>query len=195
MKTLILDNFDSFTYNLYQYCAELEGNPIVFRNNEITIENIKKHKFTHIIISPGPGTPEHEKDFGICEKVIEIFTGRIPILGVCLGHQGIIFHYEGRVIRALKPIHGKQSIVNLKTSHPLFHGLPKKIKVMRYHSLIGEKKNLPKELEIIAETDGLIMGISHKNAPLFGVQFHPESIGTPHGKKILKNFLAINLGS
>ncbi|MBI2463979.1 aminodeoxychorismate/anthranilate synthase component II [Candidatus Peregrinibacteria bacterium] len=190
MKTLIIDNFDSFTYNLYQYCAELGGNPIVCRNNEITIKDIEKNTFTHIIISPGPGTPE--KNFGICKKVIEVFTGRIPILGVCLGHQGIIFHFGGRIIRAPKPVHGKQSTVKLKITHPLFHGLPEKIKVMRYHSLIGEKKSLPKELEIIAETDGLIMGISHKFADVFGVQFHPESIGTLHGKKILKNFFSID---
>lgn len=189
MKTLILDNFDSFTYNLFQYCAELGANPVVFRNNEITLEEIERDKYTHLMISPGPGTPANEKDFGICGKVITHFAGRLPILGVCLGHQGIIHVLGGRVIRAPIPMHGKRSVIRVDTQNPLFRGLPEKIEVMRYHSLIGEAATLPKELDVIGETeDRLIMAVAHKNLAIYGVQFHPESVGTPLGKQILKNF-------
>jgi anthranilate synthase/phosphoribosyltransferase len=193
MKTLILDNFDSFTYNLYQYVAELGGNPEVFRNNEITLDEIKKLGFTHIIISPGPGSPDNIKDFGVCGKVIDEFTGKLPILGVCLGHQGIIHRLGGKVMRAPVPVHGKRSLIGVQNGNPLFKGLPEVIEGMRYHSLLGESKSLPDSLEIIAETvnDKLIMGVAHKEFPLFGVQFHPESIGTPNGKQILKNFLGL----
>ncbi|MFA5829644.1 MAG: anthranilate phosphoribosyltransferase [Candidatus Gracilibacteria bacterium] len=192
MKTLIIDNFDSFTYNLYQLCHELNGNPEVHRNNKISIENIKKEKYTHIILSPGPGEPGNKRDFGICADVINYFSGKIPLLGVCLGHQGIINEFGGKVIRAPLPVHGKQSQIKINSEHALFKNLPEKISVMRYHSLIGEKSSLPKDLQIIAETkDGLIMAISHKKFPVFGVQFHPESIGTPEGKLILENFLKI----
>lgn len=189
MKTLILDNFDSFTYNLFQYCAELGASPEVFRNNEITIPEIEARGYTHIVISPGPGSPETPKDFGICGKVIQHFTGKLPILGVCLGHQGIIHYLGGRVIRAPVPMHGKRSFVHVKGSDVLFAGLPEKIEVMRYHSLIGERESLPAELEVTAETDDrLIMAVSHKTAAVYGVQFHPESVGTPLGKEILQNF-------
>lgn len=203
IKTLIIDNFDSFTYNLYQYVAELGGNPVVVRNNAITTAEIARGsasgKFTHIIISPGPGSPDKKKDFGICGDVIKKFKGVIPILGVCLGHQGIIYHLGGRVIRAPEPVHGKRSEIKIDTSDVLFKGLPKIIEGMRYHSLIGEERTLPGELIITATTkhDGLIMAVSHKNSldgrpvSLFGIQFHPESIGTNFGKKILKNFLNI----
>lgn len=193
MKTLIIDNFDSFTYNLYQYVAELGGNPEVYRNNEITTNEIKKLGFTHIIISPGPGSPDNTKDFGVCGKVIDEFTGKLPILGVCLGHQGIIHRLGGKVMRAPVPVHGKRSLIRIQNGNPLFKGLPEVIEGMRYHSLLGESKSLPDSLEIIAETvnDKLIMGVAHKEFPLFGVQFHPESIGTPNGKQILKNFLNI----
>lgn len=189
MKTLILDNFDSFTYNLYQYIAELGGNPEVYRNNEITLDDIERKGYTHIVISPGPGSPDNKKDFGICGKVIEKFMGYIPILGVCLGHQGIIHELGGRIVRTT-PMHGKRSLIRIKNSHSLFKGLPQTIEVMRYHSLIGDRSTLPKDLEIIGETeDRLPMAVCHKTLPLYGVQFHPESIGTPMGKEILKNFL------
>lgn len=191
LHTLILDNFDSFTYNLYQYIAELGGNPEVFRNNEISIEQISKNGYTHIVISPGPGSPNVPKDFGICADVIKKLAGSVPILGVCLGHQGIIHYLGGRVIRAPYPVHGKQSLIRIDNDSVLFKGLPKQINAMRYHSLIGEKKTLPAELKITAETeDGLIMAVEHKTLPLYGIQFHPESIGTPDGKIILKNFLS-----
>lgn len=195
MKTLILDNFDSFTYNLYQYCAELGGNPVVFRNNELTLKDIERGKYTHIIISPGPGSPEKKKDFGIGGSVIKNFKSKIPILGVCLGHQGIIYALGGRVIRAPIPVHGKRSLVKIDTRNPLFKNLPEEIEAMRYHSLIGDSERIPDELSVIAETknDKLVMGVAHKNFPLFGVQFHPESIGTPTGKQILRNFLEIEI--
>ncbi|MBI2638816.1 anthranilate phosphoribosyltransferase [Candidatus Peregrinibacteria bacterium] len=189
MKTLIIDNFDSFTYNLFQYIAEIGGNPEVYRNNEISIDDVEKRGYTHIVISPGPGSPDNKKDFGICGKIIQHFKGRLPILGVCLGHQGIIHYLGGRVIRAPVPMHGKRSMIRINNSNALFKGLPEKIEVMRYHSLIGESTILPNELEITGETDdGLIMSVSHKTMQLYGVQFHPESVGTPLGKEILKNF-------
>lgn len=193
VKTLILDNYDSFTYNLFQYCAELDGNPEVFKNNELTLRNIEKHKYTHIIISPGPGGPGRKKDFGICGDVIKNFKSKIPILGVCLGHQGIIHALGGRVIRAPIPVHGKRSLVKINTHNSIFKNLPEEIEVMRYHSLIGDGSKIPTELSVIAKTknDGLVMAVAHKSHPLFGVQFHPESIGTPTGKQILRNFLDI----
>lgn len=194
MKTLILDNYDSFTYNLYQYCAELGGNPVVFRNNELSLKDIERDNYTHIIISPGPGSPENKRDFGICGDVIKKFASKIPILGVCLGHQGIIHFLGGRVIRAPIPVHGKRSLVKINNKNLLFKDLPEEIEVMRYHSLIGDGSKIPAELSVIAETkDKLVMAVAHKSYPLFGVQFHPESIGTPTGKQILRNFLDIQM--
>lgn len=194
MKTLILDNYDSFTYNLYQYCAELGGNPVVFRNNELSLKDIERDNYTHIIISPGPGSPKNKKDFGICGDVIKKFASKIPILGVCLGHQGIIHFLGGRVIRAPIPVHGKRSLVKINNKNPLFKNLPEEIEVMRYHSLIGDGSKIPAELSVIAETkDKLVMAVAHKSYPLFGVQFHPESIGTHEGKQILRNFLDIQM--
>ncbi len=191
MKLLIIDNFDSFTYNMYQYCAELGVIAHVVKNNELTLEQIRDGNYSHIIISPGPGSPDNEKDFGVCEQVILTFTNT-PILGVCLGHQGIVHALGGNVIRAPKPMHGKTSNVTLNTTSKIFDGMPPTIEVMRYHSLLVDKETLPKELKIISETkeDGLIMGIEHTLRPLWGVQFHPESIGTLEGITILKNFLA-----
>ena len=217
-KTLILDNYDSFTYNLYQYLGELGGNPIVFRNDEISFADIKRMKPSHVVISPGPGRPDRKRDIGVCLEVIRKFAG--PILGVCMGQQGIIYALGGKVVQAPEIMHGKVSQVKLDQASPLFNGLPAEITVMRYHSLIGERRGLPQELKVIAETedaasvsgqvakevrvektgavkDGaagakpLIMGVQHVSRPLFGVQFHPESIGTPEGKKILKNFLTL----
>jgi anthranilate synthase component II len=191
-KILIIDNYDSFTYNLYQYLAELGGNPVVHRNDEITLDEIKEMKPTHIVISPGPGTPEKERDFGICTAVIQDpDLAKTPILGVCLGHQGIIHLHGGKIVRAPEIVHGKQSEMHIRNHNGLFRGLPEKFEAMRYHSLIGDRSTIPEELEITAETtkDGLVMAITHRTRPLYGIQFHPESIGTPHGKQILKNFL------
>lgn len=204
MKTLIIDNYDSFTYNLYQYTAELGGNPVVKKNDEISLKQIEKLKPTHIIISPGPGTPEHKKDFGICAEVIKYFANRTPILGVCLGHQGIIHVFGGKIIKAPNPMHGKTSKIKILSDaqikklgckyESIFKSLPQKIEVMRYHSLVGDAKTFPQDFVVTAQTsDGLIMALQSRELPMFGIQFHPESFCTPHGKKIIKNFLAIRI--
>jgi anthranilate synthase component 2 len=192
MKTLIIDNYDSFTYNLYQYIGELGGNPVVFRNDEINLTQIKKLKPTRIILSPGPGTPEKKSDFGVCKDIVlEFKTLLIPTLGVCLGHQGIIYYLGGKIIQAPKIMHGKSSLI-YHNQKGVFKGLKSPLQGMRYHSLIGERNSLPDILEITAETkDKMIMAVQHKTLPLFGIQFHPESVGTSEGKKILGNFLKI----
>lgn len=189
MRILLIDNFDSFTYNLYQQVASLGHEIIVKRNNEITLNEIKTELFDAVIISPGPGNPLNEKDFGVCKRVI-LELKKTPILGVCLGHQGIIGHLGGKIIHAPKPMHGKTSLVT-HTNHPLFERVSNPFEVMRYHSLVGDRKTLPDALEIIAESldDKQIMAIAHKTRPLYGVQFHPESIGTKEGVKVVENFL------
>lgn len=198
IKTLLVDNYDSFTYNLYQYLKELGGNPRVFKNDKITVSQIKKMKPTHIVISPGPGTPGRKKDFGACGKIIKKFGGQIPILGICLGHQGIVKKFGGKIVKAPYPVHGKTSSVRILfrekcLSPDLFKKIPKKINAMRYHSLIAEKQSIPKNFAITCETvkDKLVMGIQHKKYPIYGIQFHPESFETPYGKHILKNFLEV----
>ena len=190
MKTLIIDNYDSFTYNLYQYVGELKGNPVVYRNDKISIKEIKKNVSpTHIIISPGPGRPENKKDFGICKNVILEIGKRIPMLGVCLGHQGIVYCFGGKIVRAPQIVHGKTSLIK-HNSKGLFKGIKNPLKAMRYHSLVAKKDALPKCLKLIAETnDGLIMAVRHREYPIYGIQFHPESFATLDGKHILKNFL------
>lgn len=190
MKTLIIDNYDSFTYNLYQFIGELGGNPMVVRNDQLTLEEVRKGHFTHIVISPGPGDPSNPAYFGICRDVILTFGKNTPLLGVCLGHQGIVYAYGGKIIRAPFIKHGKTSVIK-HNGKGIFKNVKNPLKGMRYHSLIGEKTGLPDVLEISAESlDGrLIMAVAHKKYPVFGVQFHPESIGTEEGKGILKNFL------
>ncbi len=192
MKTLIIDNYDSFTYNLYQYIGELKGNPVVFRNNEITLAAIKRGLFSHIVISPGPGSPETPAYFGICRNVILTLGKTTPLLGVCLGHQGIISAFGGKITKAGVIKHGKQSLIK-HNQKGIFKNVKNPILGMRYHSLVGKKTEIPKCLEITAYSldDGEVMGVSHKKYPIFGVQFHPESIGTKQGKKILGNFLKI----
>ncbi|MDO8428923.1 MAG: aminodeoxychorismate/anthranilate synthase component II [Candidatus Diapherotrites archaeon] len=189
MKILLIDNFDSFVYNLYQYLSELGNQVIVVRNNEITLSEIQKQHFARIVISPGPGTPTNQTDFGICMKVIKQLGKTIPVLGICLGHQGIISAFGGNIIRAQKPLHGKISQIK-HTESDLFKGIKNPLNVMRYHSLIGEKESLPNCLKITAFSldDSAIMGIQHSVYPIYGVQFHPESILTQDGKKILANF-------
>ena len=183
---LLVDNYDSFTYNLYQYLAELGADTIVRRNDEITLDEIKRMQPQHIVISPGPCTPN---EAGISCSVIATFGARIPILGVCLGHQAVGQVYGGRVIRAPEPMHGKTSLMHHQ-GQGVFHNLPQPFEANRYHSLIVERSTLPQELEITAETnDGLIMGLRHRTHPVEGVQFHPESIMTPVGKDLLRNFL------
>ena len=187
MKVLLIDNYDSFVYNLYQYLGELGADVIVKRNDQISIEEIEQMKPDKIVLSPGPGNPINEKDFGICKQVLEKI--RVPILGVCLGHQGIIAHFGGKIERAKRIMHGKTSII-FHTGKGIFKGVQNNIEVMRYHSLVGT--NIPNCLEITAEGDGEIMGVQHKTLPIYGVQFHPESIKTEKGKEILKNFLNLN---
>jgi anthranilate synthase component II len=184
---LIIDNYDSFTYNLYQYLGELNPDIEVYRNDKITIDEIKEKKPTHIIISPGPGFPA---DAGISEKLVKELGRYIPVLGVCLGHQGIGEAYGGKVVHAEKLMHGKTSEVKVSSRCRIFEGLPERLTVGRYHSLIVEKESLPQELEITAMTDeGEIMGLQHREFPVYGIQFHPESILTARGKTILRNFL------
>ena len=183
---LLLDNYDSFTYNLYQYLSELGANVQVHRNDQITLDEIEALQPNHIVVSPGPCTPN---EAGLSCQVIETFGPRIPLLGVCLGHQSIGQVYGGRVIRAPEPMHGKTSPMH-HSEQGVFRSLPHPFEANRYHSLIVERATLPDVLEITAETDdGLIMGLKHRTYPVEGVQFHPESIMTPVGKDLLRNFL------
>ena len=190
MKFLIIDNYDSFVYNLAQILGELGVESDVIRNDKITIEQIKEKNYGAIIISPGPGTPEERKYFGICNDVITKLGAKKPILGVCLGHQGIIQCFGGKVVNAEKVRHGKTSpIKHFKDS--IFDGVKNPFRATRYHSLVGDKTIIPDTLKItaIAEDDGEVMAVSHKKFLIEGVQFHPESIMTPEGKKILSNFI------
>ncbi len=185
---LIIDNYDSFTYNLYQYIGEIDPNVKVFRNDAITIEEMMKMNIKYMVISPGPGFP---KDSGISKEVIKRFGKYIPILGVCLGHQGIGEVFGGKIVHGKQMIHGKTSIIK-HNEKDLFKGIQNPLKVTRYHSLVVERKSIPDELMITAESlDGEIMGLRHKEYPIFGVQFHPEAIATQDGKKILSNFLTL----
>ncbi len=186
---LLIDNYDSFSYNLYQQAASIEPDMRVVRNDALTIGEIEGLNPSHIILSPGPGYP---KDAGICEKVVKKLGGKIPILGVCLGHQAICEAFGGRIEHAQQLMHGKQSMVEIDTDEPLFAGLPKKIMVARYHSLVAAPDTLPACLKVISRDErGEIMAVRHKMQPIYGVQFHPESILTPQGKRIMENFLQI----
>ncbi len=186
---LVIDNYDSFTYNLVQYFGELKSQPVVFRNDEITLAKIKSFKPKQIVISPGPCTP-HEA--GISNEVIQTFSGKIPLLGVCLGHQCIGHVFGGKIIRAHQIMHGKTSDI-YHHGKDLFQGLPKPFKATRYHSLLIENKSVPSMLEVTAKTkQNEIMGVRHRSHPTWGVQFHPESILTSCGKDLLKNFLRLS---
>ena len=190
MKFLILDNYDSFVYNVAQRLGELKVSSDVVRNDKITIGEIKKRNYDAIIISPGPGTPEDRKYFGICKDVIQELGPTLPILGICLGHQGIIDCFGGKVVNAGKVRHGKTSQIK-HYDDSLFKGVKNPFRATRYHSLVGDKTIIPDSLKItaVAEDDGEIMGVSHKEYLIDGVQFHPESIMTDEGKKILENFI------
>lgn len=183
---LMIDNYDSFTYNLVQYLGELGEKLVVRRNDEITLQDIRRLKPKRIVISPGPGSP---KDAGISKSVIRTFGSRVPILGVCLGHQCMGEVYGGKVVLADRIMHGKTSPIFYE-SHPLFKEMDNPFVATRYHSLIVERKSLPKVLKITAWTDeGEIMGLMHEKYPVVGVQFHPESILTSLGKRLIQNFL------
>lgn len=185
---LILDNYDSFTYNLYQMVGAINPDIMVKRNDEISLKEIEKLQPQAIIISPGPGSPKNSRDFGICLQVIRELKDRIPILGVCLGHQGIFTAFGGDIILT-EPVHGKQSPI-FHTQQGIFKGLENPLPATRYHSLLCDDKTVPSCMEVIARTkEGKIMAIKHKNCPVYGLQFHPESVGTQQGKEILKNFL------
>jgi len=187
---LVIDNYDSFTYNLVQYLGELGQEPAAFRNDAITPEQIESMAPSHIIISPGPCTP---LEAGISNDVIRYFRGRIPILGVCLGHQCIGYVYGGRIKRAALPMHGKESLV-YHDGQTIFRGLPSPFKAGRYHSLVIDTASVPSTLEVSAKTgDGVIMGVRDRRNAVEGVQFHPESIMTPEGHNILSNFLKMSV--
>ena len=193
MKTLIIDNYDSFTYNLVQNFKKLNGHPITVKNDQISIKNIENLKPDKIVISPGPGTVENPKFFGNCIEIIKKFGSSIPLLGVCLGHQGIAYAFSGKIVNANKIIHGKTDQI-FHTNKNIFKNIKNPFQAMRYHSLMVDNKIFPKELEIIAtlKDKKTIMGIKHRKHPIFGIQFHPESFMTPEGEKIIQNFLNIN---
>ena len=183
---LLIDNYDSFSYNLYQLIGSINPDIKVVRNDQMTIDEIRALKPERIILSPGPGFP---KDAGICIEAAKELGKEIPIFGVCLGHQAICEAFGATVSYASKLMHGKQSLVTLDTDCPIFKGMKKTILAARYHSLAAVRETIPEELKITAETeDGEIMGVMHRDYPIYGVQFHPESILTPDGYEILKNF-------
>ena len=190
MKFLIIDNYDSFVYNLAQSLGELGVTSDVIRNDQLTIEQIKNENYDAIIISPGPGTPDDKRYFGVCKKVIQELGPTMPLLGVCLGHQGIISCFGGKVVNAGNVRHGKTSQVK-HYNDSMFNGIKNPFRATRYHSLVGDKTIIPDSLKItaIAEDDGEVMGVSHKEYLIEGVQFHPESILTDEGTKILGNFI------
>jgi len=190
-QLLLIDNYDSFTYNLVQAFLVLGADVRVVRNDQITTDEAVRLNPTHLCISPGPGTP---RDAGVSMKMIETFAERIPILGVCLGHQSLVEVFGGRVVRAGRLMHGKTSLVH-HDGHGVFAGLPEPFEAGRYHSLIAEPETLPAVLELSARTaEGEIMGVRHRQWPLEGVQFHPESILTPEGPKLMRNFLDFRPG-
>lgn len=185
---ILIDNYDSFTYNLVHYLGELGAESVVIRNDKVTAEEVIAQKPQAIVLSPGPCTPN---EAGVCLDLIKKAGPTIPLLGVCLGHQSIGQSYGGKVIRAPQPMHGKLSTIT-HTDKGIFKGLPKQFEITRYHSLIVERATLPDCLEITAETsDGIIMGLQHKSHPVHGVQFHPESIASQQGHALLANFLGL----
>jgi len=186
---LVIDNYDSFTYNLVQYLGELGADMKIVRNDEVSVDEIEREfRPERLLISPGPGTPDGA---GITLAAIEHFAGKLPILGVCLGHQAIGQYFGGKVVRAPEPVHGKPVEVT-HDGRTVFEGVPQGFSAGRYHSLVVEKGSVPDCLEISAKSpDGLVMGLRHKTEKIEGVQFHPESILTDHGKQLLKNFLSI----
>lgn len=190
MKVLVIDNYDSFVYNLVQYIGGLGADPMVYRNDELTLEKALKLKPDRIVISPGPGTPEEGRYFGVCALILRHISPHIPTLGVCLGHQGIAHVYGGRITRAKKLMHGKTSLIR-HDNEGIFKGVKNPLRATRYHSLSVDSEAIPPCLRVTATSldDGEVMGIRHIKFPIEGVQFHPESILTEDGLKILENFL------
>ena len=189
---LVLDNYDSFTYNLVQYAGELGADPVVYRNDALSVEAALALEPTAIVISPGPCTP---REAGISVPLVRAAAGRVPLLGVCLGHQSIGEAFGGKVVRADRLMHGKTTMV-AHTGHPLFRGVPERFEAMRYHSLVVAPDGLPAELEVTAWSSDRapgteIMALCHRSLPVYGVQFHPESVATREGKRLLENFLAL----
>jgi len=190
MKVLIIDNYDSFVYNLAQYVGELGAEPLVYRNDQLTLKKALRLKPDKIIIPPGPGTPSQPRYFGVCSQIIRHLSPKVPTLGVCLGHQGIVWTFGGRIVRAGRVMHGKTSPV-WHDGRGIFKGVENPIQATRYHSLVAERASLPRCLAVTAVSldDGEIMGVRHVEYPIEGVQFHPESILTRGGKRMVKNFL------
>ncbi len=202
MRTIIIDNYDSFTFNLYQMLVplvrKLEKNESadveVFRNDAVSLDEILEKRPTHIVLSPGPGHPSVERDFGVCKEII-LAQKKLgaALMGVCLGHQGIVAHLGGDVVRAPEIVHGKTSEIIVENDSRIFSGIGKNFEAMRYHSLVAKEESFPKELKVTAREKklGLIMALEHKSEPIYGVQFHPESIGTEKGSLMMENFLSI----
>ena len=190
MKVLVIDNYDSFVYNLVQYIGELGAEVVVYRNDQVTLEQVKKLKPDRIVISPGPGTPEDERYFGVCTAILQDVSRKVPTLGVCLGHQGIIHAFGGKIVSAKKLMHGKTCTIK-HDEQGIFNGVRNPFTATRYHSLAGDELSIPPCLHVtaVAVDDGEIMSVRHANYPITGVQFHPESILCEDGKIIMKNFL------
>ncbi len=189
VRMLLIDNYDSFTYNLVQAFLSLGAEVFVYRNDAITVDAALQLEPTHLVISPGPGRPE---DAGVSLAMIDAFAERIPLMGVCLGHQCLVSHFGGSIVRAERLMHGKTSMAK-HDGKTIFDGLPQPFEVGRYHSLCAEHKSLPQALELTAETErGEIMGVRHRSLPLEGVQFHPESVLTPEGDQLMANFLRMS---
>ena len=190
MKVLILDNYDSFVYNLAQYVGEIADEVVVKRNDEVNIPAVRKLSPDKIIISPGPGTPADPRYFGVCTEILRKVSSETPTLGVCLGHQGIVHSFGGKIVKAKRLRHGKTSPIK-HDGKGIFRGLRNPFEATRYHSLVADRRTFPDSLEVSAqsEDDREIMGVRHRVFPIEGVQFHPESILTVHGHRIIENFL------
>ena len=190
MKVLVIDNYDSFVYNLVQYIGEFGPTPFVYRNDQVTLQQVQTLKPDRIVLSPGPGNPEDEHYFGVCKAILQQVSPTVPTLGVCLGHQGIVSTFGGKVVSAKRLMHGKTSQIK-HDGKSLFKDVQNPFTATRYHSLAGEKDSIPPCLEVtaVAVDDGEVMGVRHVKYPIEGIQFHPESILCEEGKLIIKNFL------